>query len=228
MQCLLQSQALLQYMLDTNVYPREHEQLKALREETMKHSRFYMIVPPEEGQFLSMLLKLMNAKKTIEIGVFTGYSLLTTALALPEDGKIMAIDIDKSNYEIGRQYIQKAGVEHKIQFIESQALPVLDKLIQELKGEELFDFAFVDADKVNYSNYHERVIKLVRIGGLIVYDNTLWGGSVVGPVKPQFPGPFEEARDSIMRLNNELASDHRIEMSQVCIGDGITICRRIE
>ncbi|KAJ6837332.1 flavonoid 3',5'-methyltransferase-like [Iris pallida] len=111
---LLKSDTLHQYILQTSVYPREHEQLKELREETMKHKRKTLLgsisVPPEEGQLLSILLKLMNAKKTIEIGVFTGYSLLTTALALPANGKITAIDVEKSYFEIGLPYIRKVGV----------------------------------------------------------------------------------------------------------------------
>ncbi|KAK8923582.1 Flavonoid 3',5'-methyltransferase [Platanthera zijinensis] len=214
----------MQYILQTSVYPREHEQLKALREETMHHRWAVMSVPPDEGRLLSLLLKLMNAKKTIEVGVFTGYSLLTTALALPKDGKITAIDIDKSNYEtIGRKYAQRAGVEDKIEFIESEALSVLDKLVLELKEDELFDFAFVDADKANYTNYHERLLKLVRIGGVIMYDNTLWGGSVLAPANSK----VDRETDGIIRINKQLAVDPRIEISQVCIGDGVTICMRI-
>ncbi|TKY60799.1 caffeoyl-CoA O-methyltransferase [Spatholobus suberectus] len=133
------------------------------------------------------LLKLSNANKTIEVGVFTGYSLLLTALAIPDDGKIMALDPDRKAYEIGLPFIKKAGAEHKIDFIESPALPVLDKLLEDESmilllsrychnnpsNKETFDFAFVDADKDNYWNYHERLLKLVKIGGLIIYDNTL-------------------------------------------------------
>ncbi|ONK77244.1 uncharacterized protein A4U43_C02F4560 [Asparagus officinalis] len=130
---LLQSDALHEYILKTSVYPREHELLKGLREETnKKHPWSLMGAPPEEGLLLSMLLKFMNAKKTIEIGVFTGYSLLTTALALPKDGKITAIDPDRKAYEMGLPFIQKAGVEHKIEYIESKALPVLDKMLDEI------------------------------------------------------------------------------------------------
>ncbi|KZV17966.1 flavonoid 3',5'-methyltransferase-like [Dorcoceras hygrometricum] len=115
--------------------------------------------------------------KTIELGVFTGYSLLSTALALPDDGKIIAIDIDREAYETGLPFIQKAKVEHKIQFIQSDGNKVLKEFI--VNGEEgTFDFAFVDADKDNYINYHEELLKLIKIGGVIAYDNTLWGGSV--------------------------------------------------
>ncbi|XP_019708342.1 norbelladine 4'-O-methyltransferase isoform X1 [Elaeis guineensis] len=224
---LLQSEALKRYILETSVYPREHEQLQGLREVTMKHKWGLMSMPAEEGQLLSMLLKLINAKKTIEIGVYTGYSLLTTALALPEEGQILAIDIEKSYYEIGLPFIQRAGVENKINFIEAAAIPFLDKMIQEIKEDDLFDFAFVDADKLNYGEYHECLLKLVKVGGVIAYDNTLWSGSVAVPVDPSDPEEFIEVRNHQVKFNNFLAADSRIEISQVCIGDGLTICRRI-
>ncbi|KAJ6801489.1 flavonoid 3',5'-methyltransferase-like isoform X1 [Iris pallida] len=185
-----------------------------------------MGVPPEEGQLLSIILKLINAKKTIEVGVFTGYSLLATALALPKDGKITAIDIDRSAYEIGLPFIKEAGVEHKIDFIESPALPILDKLIEEIKEDQLFDFAFVDADKPNYAEYHERLLKLVRVGGMIAYDNTLWLGTVAVPEDPSLHPILKEGRAPLVKLNKFLAADPRIDSSLVSIGDGLTICRR--
>ncbi|KAG0461114.1 hypothetical protein HPP92_021411 [Vanilla planifolia] len=236
--CLLKSEALHQYILDSTIIPREHEQLKRLRKETKaripKRQAFFfwgeralMNVPPEEGQLLSIILKVMNAKKTIELGVFTGYSLLATALALPKDAKITAIDISRACYEIGLPFIQAAGVEKKIDFIESDAVLALDKLIEEVKEDELYDFAFVDADKSDYWNYHERLIRLVRIGGLICYDNTLWLGTVAHPPDPQAPAFVNTVRDMVVRFNEKLAADSRIELSQVCIGDGLTICRRI-
>ncbi|KVI08994.1 hypothetical protein Ccrd_012617 [Cynara cardunculus var. scolymus] len=130
----------------------------------------------DEGQFLNLLLKLINAKNTMEIGVYTRYSFLSTALALPEDGKILALDINRENYEIGLPIIEKAGVAHKIDF-----LPLLDQMINDVKFHGSFDFIFVDADKDNYLNYHKRLIDLVKIGGVIGYDNTLWNGSLVAP-----------------------------------------------
>uniref|UniRef100_A0A7N2KYP5 Caffeoyl-CoA O-methyltransferase n=1 Tax=Quercus lobata TaxID=97700 RepID=A0A7N2KYP5_QUELO len=125
------------------------------------------------GQLMAMLLKLVNAKRTIELGVYTGYSLLFTALTIPEDGKIIAIDVNRETFEIGLPIIRKAGIAEKIDFIESEALPVLDQLLQNHENEGSFDFAFVDADKVNYWNYHERLMNLLKVGGLVVYDNTL-------------------------------------------------------
>ncbi|XP_038892938.1 putative caffeoyl-CoA O-methyltransferase At1g67980 isoform X2 [Benincasa hispida] len=135
---ILQSTALLQYILEANAYPREHEQLKELRESTFEKfdksmNGSVMSVPTDEGLFLSMLLKLMNAKKTIEIGVFTGYSLLTTALALPADGQITTIDVNRRSFEFGLPFIKKAGVDHKINFVESQALIALDNLLSDVK-----------------------------------------------------------------------------------------------
>uniref|UniRef100_A0A2N9J7P8 Caffeoyl-CoA O-methyltransferase n=1 Tax=Fagus sylvatica TaxID=28930 RepID=A0A2N9J7P8_FAGSY len=173
-----------------------------------------------------MLLKIVNAKKTIEIGVFTGYSLLLTALTIPDDGKITAIDVDHKTYEIGLPIIKKAGIEHKINFIESQALPVLDELLQDPKKEGSFDFAFVDADKDNYWNYHEKLMKLVKVGGIVVYDNTLWGGYVALP-EEVVPEKKRALRQATIEFNNSTSADPRVEISHASVGDGILICRRI-
>lgn len=223
---LLQSQELYQYILETSVYPREPAPLKEIRAITENHPYFFMGASPDSGQLIAMLLDMLNAKNTIELGVFTGYSLLLTALTIPDDGKILAIDPNLESYEMGLPIIQKAGVEHKIDFKYSLALPVLDKLLEDDNNKSSFDFAFVDADKTNYGNYHERLMQLVRVGGLIVYDNTLWYGSVGMP---------EESVDKLMRpersylveLNKSLAADTRIQISQVPLGDGMTICRRL-
>ncbi|KAJ4960531.1 hypothetical protein NE237_020441 [Protea cynaroides] len=223
---ILQSEALRQYILETSAYPREHEQLKEIREVTIKKygCRSDIQIPADEGQFLSMLLKIINPKKTLELGVFTGYSLLTTALALPNDGKITAIDKDREAYETGLPFIVKAGVEHKINYINSNAISVLDQMLT--NGDELFDFAFVDADKPNYIHYHERLMKLLKIGGLIAYDNTLWYGSVAVD-EEKVHEDLKEYRRVIMNFNTYLASDSRIEISQISIGDGVTLCRRL-
>ncbi|KAA3468278.1 putative caffeoyl-CoA O-methyltransferase [Gossypium australe] len=208
----LTGQNLKQYILKTNVYPREPSPLKELREVTAKHPGNLMSTAPDSGQLMGMLLKLINAKKTIEIG-------------------IIAIDPNKETYEIGLPIIQKAGVEHKINFIESQALPVLDKLLQNLStkypdNEGSFDFAFVDADKENYLNYHERLLKLVKVGGLIVFDNTLWGGTVAQP-EEAVSEDRKESRRSIIEFNKSVSIDQRIEIALAPSGDGLTICRRI-
>ncbi|KAI4354337.1 hypothetical protein L6164_003207 [Bauhinia variegata] len=226
---LLQSSELYQYILETNVYPREHQCLKELRQLTAKHPRNIMAIPAEEGQLLSMLVKLIGAQNTMEIGVYTGYSLLSTALALPHDGKILAMDTNREYYELGLPMIEKAGVAHKIDFREGPALPLLDQLIQDENNKGAYDFVFVDADKNNYLNYHRRVIELVRIGGLIGYDNTLLFGSVAAP--PNSPlmdtERIKRNRPFVLELNKALAIDPRIEICQLPVGDGITICRRI-
>ncbi|GLU20038.1 hypothetical protein SLE2022_362550 [Rubroshorea leprosula] len=223
---LLQSDALFYYILETSVLPREPEALKELRELTAKHQWNIMTTPPEGGQFLSLLLKLINAKNTMEIGVYTGYSLLATALAIPDDGKILAMDINRENYELGLPIIKKHGVAHKIDFKEGPALPVLDQLIAD-KKQGTFDYVFVDADKDNYLNYHKRLIELVKVGGLIAYDNTLWMGSVAVPPDESMPKFFVYYRHFVLELNKALAADPRIEMCQLPVGDGVTLCRRI-
>ncbi|KAK9208709.1 hypothetical protein WN944_001069 [Citrus x changshan-huyou] len=223
---LLQSEELYRYILGTSVYPREPEHLKEIRDVTADHPRAMMSTAPDAGQLMAMLLKLVNAKKTIEIGVFTGYSLLLTALTIPEDGQIMAIDVNRETYEIGLPVIKKAGVDHKINFIESEALSVLDQLLKDSENEGSFDYAFVDADKVNYWNYHERLMKLLKVGGIAVYDNTLWGGTVAMS-EEQVPDRLRGGRQATLDLNRSLADDPRIQLSHVPLGDGITICRRI-
>ncbi|XP_015162381.1 probable caffeoyl-CoA O-methyltransferase At4g26220 [Solanum tuberosum] len=223
---LLQSQELFEYILETSVYPREAKLLQEIRVITENHPKSLMSTSPDAGQLIALLQKLINAKNTIEIGVFTGYSLLLTALTIPQDGKITAIDMNRDTYEIGLPIIQKAGVEHKINFIQSSALSALDELLEDDANRESFDFAFVDADKVNYQKYHERLLQLVKVGGIIAYDNTLWFGTVAMP--EEFVKESQKRnRLHIIELNKFLANDDRVQISQVPLGDGITICRRL-
>ncbi|CAO2813938.1 unnamed protein product [Amaranthus hypochondriacus] len=224
---LLQSDALYQYILETSVYPREPEPMKELREITAKHPWNLMTTSADEGQFLNMLLKLINAKNTMEIGVYTGYSLLATALALPDDGKILAMDINRENFELGLPVMQKAGVAHKIDFREGPALPLLDQLLEDPKNHGSYDFIFVDADKDNYWNYHKRLIDLVKVGGLIGYDNTLWNGSVVAPPDAPMRKYVRYYRDFVLEFNKSIAADPRVEICQLPVGDGVTLCRRV-
>jgi caffeoyl-CoA O-methyltransferase len=224
---LLKSDALYKYILETSVLPREHPCLKELREMTDKHPLNLMATSADEGQFISLLVKLINAKNTMEIGVYTGYSLLCTALALPSDGKVLALDISREYYDLGLPMIEKAGVTSKIDFREGPALPLLDQLLQDENNKGTFDFIFVDADKNNYLNYHKRVIELVKIGGLIGYDNTLWTGSVaLAPDAPMLEF-IRGYRGYVIEVNNYLAQDSRIEICQLAVGDGITLCRRL-
>ncbi|KNA05927.1 hypothetical protein SOVF_185800 [Spinacia oleracea] len=231
---ILNTPALVEYILETSAYPNEHQQLKEIRAATLEKYKHMSIMnaSADEAQFLSLLLKLINAKNTLEIGVFTGYSLLATALALPEDGKVLAVDPDREAYEVGLPAIKKAGVEHKIDFVEGSATPFLNDLVN--KGKEgIFDFAFVDADKENYINYHEPLLKLVKVGGTIAYDNTLWFGSVayaeddeIFKNDPVMGFVKKNGYEAIRKLNTFLANDPRIESSLLSIGDGITLCRR--
>ncbi|KAI3979407.1 hypothetical protein MKX01_001599 [Papaver californicum] len=224
---LLQSKELYQYILNTSVYPNEAEVLKDLRQVTAKHPGHLMLSAADEGPIMSLLLKLVNAKKAIEIGVYTGYSLLVTALALPEDGKVIAIDPNRSSFEVGLPFFKRAGVEHKVEFIESVGIPVLDKLLENPKNEGSFDYAFVDADKANYANYHERLVKLVKVGGIILYDNTLWSGTVAWEDDSSLDEDMVRLRTIFIDLNKKLASDSRIQISQLPVGDGLTMCMRL-
>ncbi|KAF7851448.1 hypothetical protein BT93_L3876 [Corymbia citriodora subsp. variegata] len=206
---LLQSKELYQYILDTSVFPNEPEPLKELREVSAGHPRSRIGTAPDAGQLMAILLKLINPKRTIEIGVFTGYSLLLTALTIPEDGKIIAIDVDHEAYEMGLPVIKKAGVEHKVNFINAEALRALDDLIENLENEGSFDFAYVDADKVNYLNYFERLMKLIKVGGVVIFDNTLWKGTVAMP-EDAVAENYKEIRKRLIEFNNLLANDTRI------------------
>ncbi|KAK8485553.1 hypothetical protein V6N11_026929 [Hibiscus sabdariffa] len=225
---ILRSNALQQYIFETSAYPKEHEQLKELREVSAEKYKdlSVMNVPVDEAQFLSLFLKIMNANKTLEIGVFTGYSLLATALALPRDGHIIAIDPDKEAYETGAPFIKKAGVQHKIKFIPSDAFLVLNDLIK--NGEEgSFDFVFVDAYKSDYLKFHELTLKLVKIGGIVAYDNTLWYGSVAESETGVTDGLIKMFRSFVIEFNSFVAADPRVESSLLSIGDGLTLCRRL-
>ncbi|CAN1217042.1 Probable caffeoyl-CoA O-methyltransferase At4g26220 [Linum perenne] len=204
---LLQSDDLLKYIMEMTVYPREEQVLKQLRDATSKNpiDRSAMASDPHASQLMGLLLKILNPQRTIEI---------------------TAIDTERAWYEIGLPYIQKAGVEHKINFIESEAIAVLDNLLVKDKEEGSYDFAFVDADKDNYINYHERLMKLVRVGGLIIYDNTLWGGTVAMP-EEQVPIQKKQGKVFVDEFNRRIASDHRLEICLAPLGDGVTICRRI-
>ncbi|KAL1564470.1 Cation-dependent phenylpropanoid and flavonoid 8-O-methyltransferase 1 [Salvia divinorum] len=222
---VLQTAELYNYVMETSVYPREHQCLKELRAITSTHPRAVMGTSPDVGQFMALLLKTINAKKTIEIGVLTGYSLLLTALTIPDDGEITAIDVNRSWYEIGLPTIDKAGVKHKINFIESEALPVLDQLLKDPENKGSFDFAFVDADKKNYANYHGRVLELLKPGGIAVYDNTFWAGTVAMD-EGLVPESKLPSRKALIEFNKYIAGDARVEISQIPLGDGITVCRR--
>ncbi|TVU05336.1 hypothetical protein EJB05_48494 [Eragrostis curvula] len=224
---LLKNEALYEYILNMVVYPREHECLRELRLLTEKHAEGFMSSPPDEAQLLTMLLKLTGARNTIEVGVFTGCSVLATALAIPDDGKVVAIDVSREYFDVGLPVIQKAGVAHKVDFREGPAQPILNDMLADEGREGKYDFAFVDADKENYGNYHEQLLRLVRVGGVLAYDNTLWGGTVAMPDDTPITDDDREIRDVIREFNANIAADQRVEVVQIPIADGITLCRRI-
>ncbi|AOY81606.1 class I SAM-dependent methyltransferase [Moorena producens JHB] len=164
----------------TSVSVREPEVLTQLRLETAQHSMARMQIAPEQGQFMALLVQLMGAKKTLEVGVFTGYSALAVALALPPEGLVVACDISEEYTAIARRYWQQAGVADKIDLRIAPALDTLERLLEEGQA-GTFDFAFIDADKRDYESYYEQALKLVRNGGLIAVDNVLWSGQVADP-----------------------------------------------
>lgn len=194
---------------------REPEILSQLREETANHPQSQMQIAPEQGQFMALLVRMLGAKKTIEVGVFTGYSSLAVALALPEDGQVVACDLDAEITQIAQRYWQEAGVAHKIELHIAPALETLDQLLADQAG--TFDFAFIDADKRNYDNYYEQCLKLVRPGGLIAIDNVLWSGRVAD-LQEQ-----DKRTQAIRDFNTKLHQDDRVFLSLVPIADGLTL-----
>ncbi|HEY9768338.1 MAG TPA: class I SAM-dependent methyltransferase [Coleofasciculaceae cyanobacterium] len=206
------------YLLSVSL--REPEVLTKLRQETNQHPASIMQISPDQGQFMALLIKLLGAKKTLDIGVFTGYSSLAVALALPEDGKVIACDRDPEATKVARRYWQLAGVESKIDFRLAPALETLDQLIA--AGESgSFDFAFIDADKRNYANYYERALTLLRSGGIVAIDNVLWFGSVADPEDT------EQRTVAIREFNQKLHQDTRVEISLLAIADGLTLAFKL-
>jgi len=202
-----------QYLLRTGV--REPEVARRLREETQTLPNAVMQIGPDQGQFMQLLVQLLRARKTIEVGVFTGYSALWVALGLPDDGRIVACDISEEYTSMGKRYWKEAGVDHKIDLRLAPGLETLDGLLPSER--ETFDFAFIDADKTNYENYYERALKLLRAGGLIAVDNTIWSGRVADPA--------EQTADTvaIRKFNEKLLGDDRITLSMLTVGDGLTL-----
>lgn len=197
---------------------REPEALARLREETASLPQHGMQVSAEQGAFLALLVELIGARRCLEVGTFTGYSSTAVALALPENGQIVCCDVSEEWTSIARTYWSEAGVADKVDLRLGPASDTLDELLAS-GAEGTFDFAFIDADKTSYLAYYERLLKLLRPGGLIVVDNTLWSGRVADP----------EERDADTRalraFNDALHRDPRVDLALLPVGDGLTLAR---
>ena len=209
--------ALYDYL--SSVSLREPGVLRRLREETAKMPQHNMQIGPEQGQFMALLIELTGARKCLEVGTFTGYSALAVALALPDDGRLIACDISEEFTARAKPFWGEAGVAGKIELRIGPALDTLDALIE--GGESgTFDFAFIDADKVNYLGYFQRALDLARPGGLICVDNVLWNGAVADPSRN------DEYTEAIRAFNAALTNDPRISLSMLPMGDGLTLARK--
>ena len=197
----------------------EHPAQVQLRDETATHEKAAMQIGPEQGKFMQMLVKLTGAKRCIEVGVFTGYSALSVALALPEDGEIKAFDISEEWTSMGRKYWESAGVSKKIDLRLQPATEGLAELIEAGQAGQ-YDMAFIDADKVNYRHYYEACLQLIRPNGLILVDNTLWEGKVIDETV------VDPDTVAIRNLNEHMRNDDRVEVCQVPIRDGVTMVRK--
>lgn len=206
-----------QYLLAHSL--REDPALAQLRAETASHPQVNMQIAPEQGQFMQMLVRLTGARRAIEVGVFTGYSSLAVLLAMPPDGCLLALDVSAVYTAVARRHWQLAGVADRVELVLAPAEDTLDARLA--AGEAAFyDFAFIDADKTGYLGYYERLLKLVRPGGLIVVDNTLWHGEVANPANR------EADTVALREFNDVLHADPRIDLALVPVGDGLTLARR--
>lgn len=210
-------EALHSYFLQTSL--REPEILARLRKETSKLPDSNMQISPEQGQFMGLLVELMGVRNALEIGTFTGYSALSVALALPKDGRLVACDVSRQWTDIGRRYWEEAGVADRIDLRIGPAIETLDALLESGSGES-FDFAFIDADKTGYRDYYERCLQLIRPGGLIAVDNTLWHGKISDA---SVTDPDTEAIRSLLL---HVRDDVRVTSSHVPIGDGLLLARK--
>jgi len=198
---------------------REHPLLQRLRLETESHPRANMQISAEQGAFMAMLVLLIGARRCIEIGVFTGYSSLAVALALPADGRLLACDVSEEWTNIARQYWREAGVEEKVDLRLAPALTTLDALLTS-GAAGTFDFAFIDADKESYEPYYDRLLKLIRDGGLILVDNVLWKGLVIDVANQ------DESTEALRAFNERRMSDERVDLVMLPVADGLSLLRK--
>ncbi|MBI3907653.1 MAG: class I SAM-dependent methyltransferase [Pseudomonas fluorescens] len=208
---------LYQYLLDVSL--RETPLLKRLRDETQALPMARWQVAPEQGQFLALLVKLTGARRLLEVGTFTGYSALCMAAALPAEGSLICCDIPGDYNAIARRYWQEAGLAGRIDLRLAPALDTLAELERQGQGGQ-YDLVFIDADKANYPAYLEHALQLLRVGGLAVFDNTLWSGRVLEA------NPESADTRAIQALNRALKVDARVDLSLLPLGDGLTLCRK--
>ena len=204
------------YLLDVSL--READVLRRLREETARRENASMQIAPEQGQLMALLVELIGAERTLEIGTFTGYSALVVALALPPHGRVTACEVSEEYAAIARRWWAEAGVADRIEIHVAPAIETLDRLLEDGMARR-FDFAFIDADKESYVEYWERCLLLVRRGGLIAVDNVLWDGRVADPEN------VEASTLAIRAFNAHARDDDRVDLSLVPIGDGVTLAR---
>jgi caffeoyl-CoA O-methyltransferase len=211
---------LRQYLLAHSL--REHPELAALRTATLAQPRADMQISPEQGQLMQLLVRLMGARRALEIGVFTGYSALAVALALPADGHLLACDLSAAFTAVGQPFWARAGCAERIELALGPALETLDRRLA-AGAAGSYDFAFIDADKTNYDGYYERCLGLLRAGGLILVDNVLWSGRVARPADPV----ADPDTSALQAFNVKLLQDPRIDLAMVPIGDGLTLARKL-
>jgi len=205
----------------TQVGIREPEELKLVREETLRLPGAHMLLAPEQAQFMALLARLIDVRHYIEIGTYTGYSALAIALALEGRRRIITCEIDQAFAAIAERHWQRAGVAHKIELRLGPALQTLDAMLAAAAESGRFDVAFIDADKENLVAYYERCLMLLRPGGLILIDNTLWSGSVADD------SDHDPSTEAIRAFNVMVHDDRRVDMVLLPIGDGLTIARKI-
>jgi predicted O-methyltransferase YrrM len=206
------------YLLKVGV--REPMILRRLREETAALPESRMQISPEQGAFMSLLVGLISARSYLEVGTFTGYSSLAVAMAMPADGSLTCCDISHEWTDVAQRYWNEAGVADRVDLRLGPAIDTLNALLVEGAGGS-YDFAFLDADKPSYPAYYERILELLRPGGLLAIDNVLWSGKVADPA-------VDDADTQALRdLNEQIAADPRVQVAMVPIGDGLTLARKL-
>ena len=217
-QSIILDKKLRKYLIDFSV--KETPELKKLRKETSSLKDFQMQICPEQGTLMAFLVKSISAKRTLDIGVFTGYSSLVVAQNIPSDGHVVAMDISTEWTNIAKKYWRLAGVDGKIKLCIDNATKTLDKLLKNGEGSS-YDFSFIDADKINYQKYFDRSLRLIRKGGIIAIDNVLWDGKVIDK------NDNDPATIAIRDFNKSLFKDPRVSISMIPIGDGLTLAYKL-